>query len=159
MSHQPAGYHTVIPYIAVDDPAAALDFYARAFGAETTLKLMMGDAIGHAEFRIGDSHVMLSGEWPGMGIVAPKRLAGTACRLSVYVPDVDTAFARAVEAGATVERPPEDQFYGDRMGSIVDPFGHRWSLHTHVRDVANEEMQAAMDAMAAQMGSGPAQQG
>jgi PhnB protein len=151
MGHQPQGYHTVIPYITVDDPAAALGFYERAFGAETTLKLMMGGQIGHAEFRIGDSHVMLSGEWPQMGIRGPKALDGTAVRLSVYVPDVDTTFARAVAAGATPDREPQDEFYGDRMGAVTDPFGHRWMLHTHIRDVSDSEMQAAMDAMAAQM--------
>lgn len=154
MAHQPPGYHSVIPYITVDDPAAALDFYGRALGAETTLKLMAGDQIGHAEIRIGDSHVMLSGEWPEMGMVGPKQLGGTACSLTVYVPDCDAAFARAIAAGATPEREPADQFYGDRMGSFVDPFGHRWSVHTHQREVSEGEMQAAMDQVTAQMAAG-----
>jgi PhnB protein len=152
MAHQPAGYHSVIPYITVEDPEAALDFYERALGAETTLRLMMGDRIGHAEFRLGDSHVMVGGEWPAMGICAPTTLGGTAVRLSVYVPDVDACFARAVAAGAQPDYTPRDQFYGDRMAAVTDPFGHRWMLHTHIRDVSTEEMQAAMDAMATQMG-------
>ncbi len=153
MTHQPAGYHSVIPYITVEDPEAALAFYERAFGAETTLRLMMGDRIGHAEFRLGDSHVMVAGEWPAMNLLGPMARGGTSVRLSVYVPDVDSCFARAVAAGATPVYDPQDQFYGDRMAAVVDPFGHHWMLHTHMRDVSNAEMQAAMDAMAAQAGA------
>jgi len=154
MAWKPDGYTTITPYITVSDPAAALDFYARAFGAETTLKLMMGGSVGHAEMKIGDAHVMLSGEWPTMGRLGPKSLGGTPCAFTIYVPDVDAAFAKAVAAGATAEMEPSDQFYGDRSGSVLDPFGHRWSLHTHLREVPEAERQAAVDAMAAGMGEG-----
>lgn len=155
MTHwQPKDQHSLSPYITVDDPAAALDFYARALGAVPGLTLMMGDKIGHAEMKIGDSAFMLSGEWPQMGLLGPKARGGTSTALAVYVPDVDAAFARAVAAGATVERPPENQFYGDRMGSIVDPFGHRWSLHTHIEDVSDADMQTRMDEMAVAMAQG-----
>lgn len=152
MTWQPEGYHRILPYLTVSDPAAALAFYERAFGAETTLRLMMGDRVGHAEIRIGDAHVMLSGEWPDMNILSPTTRGGSTSALAVYVPDVDAAFARAVEAGATVAMPVGEQFYGDRSGTVIDPFGHRWSLHTHLRDVPVAEMQAAMDGMAALMG-------
>lgn len=146
MTWQPDGRHTLTPYITVDDPDAALDFYQRALGAERGLVLRMGRRIGHAEMRIGDSQLMLSGEWPPMDILSPKARGGTSVSLALYVPDCDAAYRRAIEAGATPERPPEDQFYGDRMASLKDPFGHRWSLHTRLRDVSAEEMQAAMDA-------------
>jgi PhnB protein len=152
MTQQPEGYHTITPYLTVDDPEAALSFYERALGAERGLVLRMGDKIGHAEIKIGDSAVMLSGEYPPMDILSPKARGGTSCSLTVYVPDCDAAYQRAIAAGATAERPPEDQFYGDRMGSFKDPFGHRWSVHTHIRDVPEAEMQAAMDAWAASQG-------
>ena len=110
----------------------------------------MGGKIGHAEIKIGDSHVMLSDEWPDMDIRGPKSRGGATSSLMVYVEDVDAAFARAVAAGATIDRPVEDQFYGDRNGSIVDPFGHRWTLSTHVEDVSEEEMQRRMEAFSQQ---------
>jgi PhnB protein len=136
----PEGYHSVTPYLIVDDPGAALDFYARAFGAETVERMEMGGKIAHAEIRIGDSHVMLSGEWPDMGKLGPKARGGATASLMIYLDDVDAAFRRALDAGATEERAPENQFWGDRMGVLKDPFGHSWMLATHVEDVAEDEM-------------------
>ena len=148
---QPEGYHSVTPYLTVDDARAALDFYARAFGATEIERMEMGDRIAHAEIRIGDSVVMLSDEWPDMGKLSPKNRGGATAGLMVYLPDVDAAFARAIEAGATEERPVEDQFYGDRSGSVKDPFGHTWMLATHVEDVAPDEMKRRMAKMAEEM--------
>ncbi|MDB5697712.1 MAG: hypothetical protein JWN69_516 [Alphaproteobacteria bacterium] len=149
----PSGYHSVTPYLIVDDAAAAIAFYREAFGATEVLRLPMGDRIGHAEVKIGDSQVMLSDEWPHMGMLGPVKRGGTSVSLSLYVTDVDLAFARALAAGAREERPVQNQFYGDRIGTLVDPFGHRWSLATHIEDVAPEEIQRRMEAMAAGMGA------
>jgi len=143
----PSGYHSVTPYLIVDDAAAAIAFYREAFGATEVLRLPMGGKIGHAEVKIGDSHVMLSDEWPDMDMVGPARRGGTSVSLTLYVTDVDLALARALSAGAREERAVEDQFYGDRTGTLIDPFGHRWSLATHIEDVAPEEMQRRLDAM------------
>jgi PhnB protein len=140
----PEGYHSVTPYITVDDGAAAIRFYQAAFGAVEVMRLEMGGKIGHAEVRIGDSVVMLSDEWPHMGALGPKSRGGPTSSLLIYSRDVDAAFARAVEAGGTVERAVEDQFYGDRTGTLVDPFGHRWTIATHVEDVSPEEMDRRM---------------
>ena len=140
----PEGYHSVTPYLIVDDAAEAIRFYEKALGATEIFRLPMGDRIGHAEIRIGDSIVMLSDEWPDMGKLGPKARGGATSSMMIYVEDVDAAFARATAAGATAERPPEDQFWGDRMGSLVDPFGHSWSLATHVEDVPEDEMQRRM---------------
>ena len=103
-----------------------------------------GDKLAHAEIRIGDSHVMLSDEWPDMGFLGPKARGGATSSLMIYLENVDAAFERAVAAGATGDRPPKDEFWGDRMGSVVDPFGHRWTLATHVEDVPPEEMERRM---------------
>ena len=146
----PEGYHNVTPYLIVDDAAEAIRFYEKALGATEIFRLPMGDRIGHAEIRIGDSIVMLSDEWPDMGKLGPKARGGATSSMMVYVEDVDAAYARATAAGATAERPPEDQFWGDRMGSLVDPFGHSWSLATHVEDVAEDEMQRRMEAFSKQ---------
>ena len=146
VSYRPEGYHSVTPYLTVDGAAKAIDFYAAAFGAVEVLRMPMGDSgkIAHAEIRIGDSHVMLSEEWPDMNILAPTSRGGPTSSNLIYVEDVDAAYATALAAGATAERPPENQFWGDRMGTLVDPFGHRWSLATHVEDVAEDEMQRRM---------------
>ena len=141
----PDGYHSVIPYLIVDDAARALDFYREALGAEEVLRMPMGDKIGHAEIKIGDSHVMLSDEWPDMGLLGPAKRGGATASLMVYLEDVDSAFDRALKAGATKERDVQDQFYGDRSGTLVDPFGHRWTLATHVEDVPPDEMQRRME--------------
>lgn len=141
----PEGYHSVTPYLVVDDAKRAIDFYTRAFGAEEKFRMPMGDRIGHAEIQIGDSHVMLADEFPDMGHLGPKNRGGTTVSLMVYVEDVDTSFKQAIDAGATETRPLENQFWGDRMGTLTDPFGHVWSLASHVEDVAPEEMQRRME--------------
>lgn len=147
----PPGYHTVTPYLIVRGAAQAIEFYKQAFGAEEVMRLPMPDgSIAHAEIKIGDSHVMLGEENPAWGNKSPTTLGGTGGGLMIYLPDVDAAFARAVAAGAAVTKPVEDQFYGDRSGSVTDPFGHVWTLSTHVEDVAPEEIQRRMDAMFAQ---------
>ena len=142
----PEGFHNVTPYLTVDDADAAIRFYAKAFGATEIMRLPMGDRIAHAEIRIGDSHVMLSDEFPEMGYLSPKSRGGATSSLMLYIDDVDASYRQAIEAGATQERPPEDQFWGDRMGVLVDPFGQRWSLATHVEDVAPEELETRMSA-------------
>lgn len=143
----PEGYHSVTPYLVVDGAAAAIDWYKDALGATEILRMPMGDRIAHAEIRIGDSVVMLSDEWPDMNLLSPQNRGGVTSSLMIYLPDVDASFARAIDAGATEERPVADQFYGDRTGTLVDPFGHRWMISTHVEDVTPEEMERRMAAM------------
>ena len=146
VSYRPEGYHSVTPYLTVDGAAKAIAFYEEAFGATEVLRMPMGDSgrIAHAEIRIGDSHVMLSEEWPDMNILAPTSRGGPTSSILIYVEDVDASYAQALAAGAPAERPPENQFGGDRMGTLADPFGHRWSLATHVEDVAEDEMERRM---------------
>jgi PhnB protein len=146
-SHRPEGYHTVTPYLTVDGAAEAIDFYKKALGATEVFRLPMGDRIGHAELRIGDSMVMLSDEFPEMDHLGPAARGGATSSLMIYLDNVDAAFDQAVAAGAKAERPVEDQFWGDRMGTIVDPFGHRWMLATHVEDIAPEELERRMAEM------------
>ncbi len=141
----PEGYHSVTPYLIVDDAAKALDFYRDALAAEEVYRLPMGGKIGHAEIRIGDSMLMLSDEWPDMDAMGPKSRGGATATFVIYVPDADASFDRAVKAGAKVDRPMENQAWGDRMGTVVDPFGHKWSLATHVEDVSPEELKRRMD--------------
>ncbi len=144
----PEGYHTLTPYLIVDGAAKALEFYAKAFGAQELFRLTgPGNSIGHAEMKIGDSPFMLADEFPQMDAIAPKPGQGHAVSFMVYVPDVDAAFARAVDAGCTVLKPVQTQFYGDRSGSLMDPFGHHWTLATHVEDVLPDELQRRMEAM------------
>jgi len=142
---QPPGYHSVTPYLALRGAARALDFYARAFGATEIMRIPMGELIGHAEIRIGDSVVMLADEMEGHA--GPQTLGGTPVSLMIYTADVDAMFARAIAAGATVKRPVENQFYGDRTGVLVDPYGHVWSIATHVEDVSSEEIARRLAAM------------
>ena len=138
----PDGYHSVTPYLIADGAARALEFYRQAFGAEEKFRSTMPDGkIGHAEMRIGSSIVMLADENPQMGARGPKTVGGTPIMLMLYLEDVDKVFAQAVKAGATVERPLANAFYGDRTGGVVDPFGHRWYLAQHVEDVAPEEIE------------------
>ena len=146
----PEGYHSVTPYLIVDDAAAALDFYKKAFGATEKFRMPMGDKIGHAEIQIGDSHVMLADEFPERDIRGPRARGGATSSLMIYLDDVDSAFQKALNAGGKVDPGMEvkDQFYGDRSGSLTDPFGHKWTLATHVREVSEEEMRKAMDEMA-----------
>ena len=138
----PEGYRTVTPYLTLKGAARAIDFYKRAFGAQEVERMMGpdGESVMHAEVRIGDSVVMLSDEFPQMGSRSPETLGGTTASLFLYVPDVDTAFQRAVDAGAKTIMPPTDMFWGDRFGTLVDPFGHQWSMATHKEDLSPEEI-------------------
>ena len=141
----PDGYHSVTPYLIVKDAAKALDFYAKAFGAEELMRFPgPGGKVMHAEIKIGDSPIMLADEFPEMGHLGPSSRGGTTVSLMVYVRDVDAAFDKAVKAGGTVVRPVKNQFYGDRSGTLNDPFGHQWTISTHVEDVTPEEMQRRM---------------
>ena len=148
----PEGYHTLIPYIAVDDATAAIEFYQRAFGAKERLR-MAGPAgmIAHAELEIGDSIVMLSDPFPQSSSRPPKELGGTSAGIFVYVDNVDELYKQAIDAGATSTMEPENMFWGDRFGSVMDPFGHSWQIATHVEDVAPEEMEKRSAEWMAQM--------
>ena len=138
----PEGYPQVTPYLIVDGAGAAIEFYGRVLGATERMRLPGPDGtIGHAELQFGDSLVMVADEAPQFGLRGPRAIGGTPVTISVYVEDVDGVVERAAQAGATVLRPVEDQFYGDRSGQFEDPFGHRWSVATHVEDVSAEEMQ------------------
>ena len=148
----PDGYHTVSPYLAVDDAEKAIEYYTKAFGAKETVRMEGPDGrIGHAELKIGDSLVMLSDPFPQASTTPPKELGGTSSSIFMYVEDVDAVVQKAVDAGATVTMEVEDQFWGDRFGSITDPFGHNWSIATHIEDLTPEEIEergkAAMAAM------------
>ena len=146
----PDGYHTVTPYLIVNGAVKAIEFYAAAFGATELFRLPSPDGkLGHAEIKIGDSPVMLADEFPDMGAKGPQSYGGSPVSILVYVADVDAMTERAVAAGATIVRPLQDQFYGDRSSTLTDPFGHQWTLATHKEDVAPDEMQRRMDAMMA----------
>jgi len=137
----PEGYGAVTPYLIVDGAARAIEFYKEAFGAEETFRMEgPGGRVGHAEIKIGDSHVMLADEHPEMGARGPRSFGGSPISLLLYVEDVDATVSRAVEAGAKLTRPVANQFYGDRTGGLEDPFGHAWYVATHVEDVSEEEM-------------------
>jgi PhnB protein len=137
----PAGHNSVSPYLIVDGAERALDFYKRAFGATEIFRHNApGGKIGHAEIRIGDTVIMLADEFPDHGAYAPKKFGGSPVSLHVYVEDVDAVAAKAIAAGATVKRPVADQFYGDRLGTLEDPFGHTWHVTTHIEDVSMEEL-------------------
>jgi len=143
----PDGYHTLTPFLTVRDASRAIDFYQKAFGADVRGGVAKGPdgKVMHAELRIGDSIIMLSDEYPEFGSLSPQSGGSTSMGLHIYVDDVDHAFDRAVKAGAHVEMPVADQFWGDRYGRLKDPFGHKWSLATHKRDLAPEEMKRGMD--------------
>ena len=144
----PEGYHSVTPYLIVDGASEAIDFYCKAFGATEKLRLPRPDGkLAHAEITIGGSHVMLADEVPDMGFRGPQALGGSAVSLLIYVPDVDATFAQAIAAGATEVRPVVDQFYGDRSGTLRDPFGHVWSLATHIEDVPQAEVERRLKSM------------
>jgi PhnB protein len=137
----PDGYPRVSAYLVIDGASDAIDFYKDVFGANERMR--MGDPsgkVGHAELAIGDSVVMLADEYPEMDAVGPKTVGGTPVTMSVYVEDVDATFDRAVKAGAKALRPVENQFYGDRSGQFLDPFGHKWSVASHIEDVPPDEM-------------------
>ena len=136
----PDNRRVATPYLAVRDCAAALEFYGRAFNALELMRMPHGDKIGHAEFKIGDASIMISEEYPDMDVLSPHALGGSPVTIHLYVEDVDTLFAQAVAAGARVLRPVADQFYGDRSGKLVDPFGHVWFFATNKEDVPFAEM-------------------
>jgi PhnB protein len=140
----PEGYHAITPYLIIDGAAQAIDFYKKAFGATELFRMpdATGKRVGHAELKIADSHIMLADENSEMGYRNPKALGGTPVSLLLYVDDVDTVIPRAVAEGAKIVSPIKDQFYGDRSGTIHDPFGHVWTVATHTRDVSPEEMMA-----------------
>jgi PhnB protein len=143
----PAGYHTLTPYLTVKDAAAALEFYQKAFGASEVMRLNMPEGgIAHAEFTIDDSHFMISDECPNGPSTSPETLGGSTVKLHLYVNDVDATFAQAIAAGAKETMPVADQFWGDRMGAVVDPFGHHWLIASHVEDVDSSEFPARMEA-------------
>lgn len=138
----PDGYNAAIPYLTCKNAAQALEFYVKAFGATELMRMAAPDGkIGHAEIKIGDAIIMISDEYPEMQITSPQSLGGTPVGIHVYVPDVDAINQRAIAAGATVQRPIADQFYGDRSVTLGDPFGHRWFFATHKEDLSPEEMQ------------------
>jgi PhnB protein len=148
----PEGYHTLTPYFTVRDAMRAIEFYKQAFGAQERGVMKGPDGkVMHAELKIGDSIVMLADEFPEFGAVAPESGGSTSMGLHIYVKDVDAAFDQAVKAGAKVEMPVADQFWGDRYGKLRDPFGHRWSIATHVKDMSADEMKRSMDDAMANM--------
>jgi PhnB protein len=141
----PEGYHTVTPYLIVNDGAGAIDFYKRALGATELMRMPGPDGkVGHAEIKIGDSPVMLADEMPQMGFRGPQALGGTPVSLCLYVEDVDARFGTAIAAGAKELRPVQDQFYGDRSGTFQDPYGHVWTVATHKEDLTPDEIAARM---------------
>ena len=142
----PDGYRSVNLILTVDDGARAIDFYKQAFGAREISRLPMGDKIGHAELEIGDTRIMLNDEFPDHGNLGPKARGGTPVSLLIYTDGVDSAFKKAIAAGGTETMPVDDQFWGDRMGTLTDPFGHKWSIATHVEDVPPEQFEERMAA-------------
>ena len=144
----PDGYHSVTPYLIVKGASRAIDFYKDTFGAQELMRFPgPNGTIGHAELRIGDSVIMLADEGPQGLHSSPEKYGGSPVSLMIYVPDVDKTFKQAIANGAKETRPLQDQFYGDRSGNLVDPFGHVWTVATHVEDVSAEEMQRRMAAL------------
>jgi PhnB protein len=151
----PEGMHSITPHLVCAGAAKAIDFYKQAFGATEQGRMPGPDGrLMHAAVKIGDSTVMLVDEMPEWGALGPKALKGSPVTIHIYVEDVDALVARAVNAGAKVTMPVAEQFWGDRYGKLEDPFGHHWSVATHVRDVTPEEMKKAMQQMSAQKGGG-----
>jgi PhnB protein len=149
----PEGYSTATPYLTVRGAAAALDFYRRVFDAQEVMRMPSPDGkIGHAEFKIGNSRIMIADEYPDMGVRSPQSIGGTPVGIYLYVDDVDDRVSRAVAAGAKVLRPVEDKFYGDRSGSLEDPFGHTWHVATHIEDVAPDELRKRAESFMKQAG-------
>jgi PhnB protein len=137
----PEGYHAVTPYLFCKGAAAAIEYYKKAFGATELMRHdAPGGTIGHAEIRIGDSVIMLADEYPDMNALSPPTIGGTPVLILLYVADVDTVFNRSLAAGGMQLHPLEDKFYGDRTGTLLDPFGHMWTIATHKEDVSPEEM-------------------
>jgi PhnB protein len=149
----PDDYPQITPYLCVDRAAEAIEFYSQVFGATERMRMGgPGGKVGHAELQLGAGVLMLSDEFPDRGIRGPRTIGGSPVTLSVYVEDVDAVYDRAVAAGATGLRPVEDQFYGDRTGQFEDPFGHRWSVATHVEDVPPDEMAQRVAELDAEQG-------
>jgi PhnB protein len=143
----PDGFHTVTTYLVCDGAAKAIKFYEKAFGATEVMRVPTPDGkLMHASIQIGDSLIMLNDEFPEMGALGPKARKGTSVTMHLFVEDADKAFARAVKAGATVKMPLQDMFWGDRYGQLEDPFGHSWSIATHIRDMSAKEIQEAAKA-------------
>jgi PhnB protein len=137
----PDGYHSVTPYLSIRGAADAIEFYKRAFGATEVMRMAQPDGrVGHAELQIGDSRVMLADESPEMDFRSPKAIGGTPVMLHLYVEDSDAVVSRAVSAGAKLLRPVQDQFYGDRSGTVADPYGHVWHVSTHKEDLSMAEI-------------------
>ncbi|HEY8217118.1 MAG TPA: VOC family protein [Acidimicrobiia bacterium] len=146
----PDGYRSVTPYLIIDGASNAIDFYEKVFGTKERMRMPMPDGrVGHAELELGDSVIMLADEFPDMEIKGPGTIGGSPVNIHIYVDDVDATFDRAVAAGADVLQPLENKFYGDRAAQLRDPFGHVWSIATHVEDVAPDEMQKRAEAAAA----------
>jgi PhnB protein len=150
----PEGYHTVTPYLAVEDAAGAIEYYKKAFGAKERVRMEAPeDKIGHAELEVGDSLVMLADPFPQSSTTPPKELGGTSASIFMYVEDVDAVVKQAVDAGATVAMEVADQFWGDRFGTVTDPFGHSWSIATHIEDLTPDEIAERGKAAMAEMSS------
>jgi PhnB protein len=148
----PEGYHTLTPYLAVEDASAAIEFYGRAFDAKERVRMSgPGDSIMHCELEIGDSLVMLSDPFPQASTKPPKELGGTSVSIFVYVEDIDALYKQAIDAGASSLMEPDDMFWGDRFGSVQDPFGHSWTIATHIEDVPPEELEKRSEEFTAQM--------
>jgi PhnB protein len=145
----PDGYHSLTPYLIIDGAADALEYYKKAFGATELFRMEHGGKIAHAEMKIGDSPFMLGDANPNEGNSGPKSLGGSPVGLMIYVENVDTIFKQAIAAGGTELKPLQDQFYGDRSGTLTDPFGHIWTVATHKEDVSPEEIEKRVAAMAA----------
>jgi PhnB protein len=140
----PDGYSSITPYLIFEDAKAAIDFYTKAFGAQELFRMPMGDRIGHAEMLIGNSRIMLADQAPEMDFYGPEHHNGSPVSLMLYVDDVDAFAKKAIAAGTKVLRPVENQFYGDRSGTFLDPLGYKWTIGTHVEDVSPEEMERRM---------------
>jgi PhnB protein len=152
----PAGFSTVTPHLVVRDAAQAIEFYKKAFGAKETVRMEgLGGKIGHAEIKIGDSHLFLADEMPEWGSKSPLMIGGTGTTIHLYVEDADAVFNQAVAAGAQIKMPLADQFWGDRYGKLMDPYGHEWSVATHLEDLTPAEMRKRQEAAMAQMAQGP----
>lgn len=148
VNYVPEGYHSVTPYLIIRGASAAIEFYKKSFGATELFRMGQPDGkVGHAEIKIGDSPIMLADENPEMGYCGPTTLGGSPVSIMIYVDDADTIFNQAIAAGGESQKPVQDQFYGDRSGTLKDPFGHIWHVATHVEDVSPEEMTKRLAAL------------
>lgn len=148
VTFKPDQYHILTPYLVIRNASSAIEFYQKVFGAAEQLRMEdPSGKIGHAELKIGDSVLMLADEYPDMGFTGPEAIGGSPVSLMVYVKDVDATFKHAIDLGATEVKPVQDQFYGDRAGTLKDPFGHIWTISTHIEDVSEEELHKRMQAM------------